>query len=115
MSFGIFTPTLGVLEEEKVMSERIFKTLKKEHFERLLPRMSIGQHALVMNVWESMTTNGEDVRLMIDYMFILPLCYFHTYSILIDLYEMTMLRLNQVCQFTHFSVPVSGTINYNNL
>ena len=49
---GAHKDTLSVLENENVVSLSIFKALRDEHFGRLLPRMTVGQHVLLLNAWE---------------------------------------------------------------
>ena len=46
--------TIGVLEEEMVRTMETFILLKEEHFERLLPRLKVGQHAQLLKLWEEM-------------------------------------------------------------
>ena len=56
---GAHKDTLSVLEKENVFSLSIFKALRDEHFGRLLPKMTVGQHVLLLNAW-------EDVNIMPD-------------------------------------------------
>ena len=44
--------TIEILEKEMVLSKEIFCVLKEEHFERLLPHVKVGQHALLLKLWE---------------------------------------------------------------
>ena len=55
LSSGVVSETVNSLEEEKILSVKIFKALREEHFERLLPKLSIGQHALLLKIWGDTT------------------------------------------------------------
>ena len=50
-STGISQDTAEVLEEEGVLSLTIFTTLR-EHFDKLLPKIKVGQQALLMKLWD---------------------------------------------------------------
>ena len=52
---GLSEAVIAVLEEEVVVTFVIFQSLREEHFERLLPRLKAGQHALLLKMWESMS------------------------------------------------------------
>ena len=52
---GLSEAVIAVLEEEVVVTFVIFQSLREEHFERLLPRLKVGQHALLLKIWESMS------------------------------------------------------------
>ena len=52
---GLSEAAIAVLEEEVVITFVIFQSLREEHFERLLPRMKVGQHALLLKMWEGMS------------------------------------------------------------
>ena len=45
--------TKKVLLEEGIVSKTIFLSLREEHFERLLPKLKVGQHALLLKIWDS--------------------------------------------------------------
>ena len=55
---GVVTDSLIVLEEERVTTLKVFKSLREEHFARLLPKMSVGQHALLVKTWEDICDDG---------------------------------------------------------
>ena len=44
---GITKKTIDVLMEEEIVSLDIFAALKEQHFQLLLPKLRVGQHALV--------------------------------------------------------------------
>lgn len=44
---GISEESIGILVTEEVVTLEIFSTLKEEHFQRLLPKMKVGQHAMI--------------------------------------------------------------------
>ena len=50
---GITDTTQVVLEEESVFNMSVFLSLREEHFERLLPKLKVGQHATLMKAWET--------------------------------------------------------------
>ena len=47
---GLLTETVTKLEDVTTME--IFKSLRAEHFTKLLPKLSVGQHALLLTTWE---------------------------------------------------------------
>ena len=49
---GITEDTLSVLLDEAVISLSIFHSLREEHFEKLLPQMKVGQHVLLLKIWD---------------------------------------------------------------
>ena len=51
-SSGISEDSISVLEEEGVVSLAILTSLREEHFEKLLPNLKVGQHALIMKIWD---------------------------------------------------------------
>ena len=56
--------TVKVMEEEGVVSLAIFSSLREEHFEKLLPKLTVGQHAMVLRLWDrqnSCNWRGHDV------------------------------------------------------
>ncbi len=59
---GVNDEAISVLEEELVVSSAIFSSLRDEHFEKLIPKLKVGQHALLLKVWESYNSSPE-VRL----------------------------------------------------
>ena len=44
--------TIEVLEGEEVFSFTTFSSLREQHFDMLSKKISIGQHALLMKIWE---------------------------------------------------------------
>ena len=54
MNIGIDEGTIEILQEEMVMTMDIFIVLKEEHFERLLPKVKVGQHAQLLKLWEDL-------------------------------------------------------------
>ena len=50
---GVNDSVISVLEDELVVTSVIFSSLRGEHFEKLLPRVKVGQHALLLKVQES--------------------------------------------------------------
>ena len=38
--------------EEGVVSLAIFSSLREEHFEKLLPKLRVGQHAMLLRLWD---------------------------------------------------------------
>lgn len=52
ISSGITEDSLSVLEDEGIVSLAILTSLREEHFEKLLPNLKVGQHALMMKIWD---------------------------------------------------------------
>ena len=57
-SSGILRSTLDVLIQERMSSNTIFKSLSPQHFDVLLPKMSVGQHALLL--WNTRGNTERD-------------------------------------------------------
>ena len=56
--------TVKVMEEEGVVSLAIFSSLWEEHFEKLLPKLRVGQHAMLLRLWDrqnSCNWRGHDM------------------------------------------------------
>ena len=51
-SANISEETCSVLEDEGIILLEVFSSLREEHFERLLPKLKVGQHALLMRLWD---------------------------------------------------------------
>ena len=51
-SAGVSEEALQVLEDEEILTLAIFSSLREEHFERLLPKLKLGQHALLLKLWD---------------------------------------------------------------
>ncbi len=66
-SSGILISTLNVLIQEQISSETIFKSLRSQHFDILLPKMSVGQHALLLTLWNT-ERDDDDVIDIISYL-----------------------------------------------
>ena len=49
---GVSEETKKVLLDEGIVSQSIFSSLREEHFERLLPKLKVGQHALLLRTWD---------------------------------------------------------------
>ena len=58
-SAGIMEGVVSVLEEELILSSTIFYSLREEHFEKLLPRLKVGQRALLLRLWDSSNLCAE--------------------------------------------------------
>ena len=58
---GIQENSITVLEEESVLSMGVFLSLREEHFEKLLPKLTAGEHATLLKLWDAkhMSTSGE--------------------------------------------------------
>ena len=59
-STGAHKNTLNVLENENVLFLSIFKALREEHFGRLPPKMSVGQHVLLLKAQEEILCGEDD-------------------------------------------------------
>lgn len=54
LSHGVSSHSINCLEEEGIISEAIFLSLKEEHIMKLLDRsatLKIGQHAILLETW----------------------------------------------------------------
>lgn len=51
-SGGVGASTLEVLRQEEVLCQSTFVLLHEEHFQRLLAKLTIGQHAVLTSLWQ---------------------------------------------------------------
>ena len=47
---GLSEEAVAVLTQEEIISLEVFHALKQEHFTRLLPKLKVGQHALLLKL-----------------------------------------------------------------
>ena len=59
---GVTEETKKVLVDEGIVSKSIFSSLREEHFERLLPKLKVGQHALLLKIWDHSSNWRSRVR-----------------------------------------------------
>ena len=50
---GMGDGTMSVLAEECVLTMDVFLRLREEHFEKLLPMLTVGDHACLLQLWET--------------------------------------------------------------
>ena len=50
---GITQETILILEDELILSKEIFMSLKEEHFTKLLPKLKVGQHVCLKQLWDT--------------------------------------------------------------
>ena len=50
-SNNITEGTQQVLREELINTRTLFGSLEKQHFDKLLPKLKVGQHALLLQLW----------------------------------------------------------------
>ena len=50
---GVEPGCLAILEEENILNFTIFTSLREEHFEKLLPLLKVGEHAMLLKLWET--------------------------------------------------------------
>jgi hypothetical protein len=50
---GVSDATKKVLIEQGIVSKSVFSSLREEHFERLLPKLTLGRHALLLKLWDT--------------------------------------------------------------
>ena len=52
---------IGVLEEELVLTSVVFGSLREEHFEKLLSKLKVGEHASLLLLWENSAVREAEV------------------------------------------------------
>ena len=57
---GLTECSVAIVANEMISDESIFVMLQREHLDRLLPLMKVGQHAQLLMIWEQM----KDERLV---------------------------------------------------
>lgn len=55
---GIIDATIAVLESEMITSLDIFYSLGDSHFQQILPKLKIGQHVLLLNIWHDVISHS---------------------------------------------------------
>ena len=63
---------IAVLEEELVLNSVVFSCLREEHFERLLPKLRVGDHAALLRIWDKSSVQEAEVHV--------SWCFFYSYS-----------------------------------
>ena len=58
---GVSEAAIAVLEEELVLNSVVFSCLREEHFERLLPKLKVGDHAALLKVWDKSSVQEAEV------------------------------------------------------
>ena len=58
---GISDAAISVLEEELILTSVVFGSLREEHFEKLLPKMKVGEHAALLKLWDTSTVRETEV------------------------------------------------------
>ena len=53
ISEGVTAETIEELVKEEIVTTDIFLSLKDQHFTRLLPNLTVGQHALIVKLHSS--------------------------------------------------------------
>ena len=53
ISEGVTSETIEALVKEEILTVDIFLSLKEQHFTRLLPSLTVGQHALLLKLHSS--------------------------------------------------------------
>ncbi len=51
---GLTDETISVIKDEMILTIDIFKSLEREHFSQLLPKLKVGQHSLLVQLWMSL-------------------------------------------------------------
>ena len=57
---GLTECSVAIVANEMITDESVFVMLQREHLDRLLPLMKVGQHAQLLKIWEQM----KDERLV---------------------------------------------------
>lgn len=50
---GLGEAALSILVNESVLNMDVFKRLREEHIEKLLPKLTVGDHAIFWQLWET--------------------------------------------------------------
>ena len=50
----VSSETIVVLKSQDIKNKSVFLSLREEHFASLLPKVKIGEHAILLNWWESL-------------------------------------------------------------
>lgn len=56
---GIGESSIPTLEEESVLTMSVFVSLREEHFEKLLPKLKVGEHATLLKLWDTKLTSAS--------------------------------------------------------
>ena len=58
---GLGENTLSILAEEAVFSMDVFLHLREEHFEKLLLKLAVGDHAILLQLWDTKGNVSHEV------------------------------------------------------
>ena len=58
---GISEAAISVLEEELFLTSVVFGSLREEHFDKLLPKMKVGEHVALLKLWDISTLRETEV------------------------------------------------------
>ena len=56
---GVGEAGITVLEEESVLNMSVVVSLREEHFEKLLLKLKVGEHATLLKLWDTKLTNAS--------------------------------------------------------
>ena len=52
---GVNSSTIDILESEMIVTKEIFFSLGDSHFQHILPKLKVGQLALLLNIWQKVS------------------------------------------------------------
>ena len=58
---GLGENALSILADEAVVSMDVFQRLREEHFEKLLPKLAVGDHAILLQLWDTKANYSQAV------------------------------------------------------
>ena len=58
---GISEAAISVQEEELFLTSVVFGSLREEHFDKLLPKMKVGEHVALLKLWDISTLRETEV------------------------------------------------------
>ena len=56
---GVGESSIATLEEESVLTMGVFVSLREEQFEKLLPKLKVGEHATLLKFWDAKLTSSS--------------------------------------------------------
>ena len=58
---GLGEGALSILSDEAVFTMDVFQRLREEHFEKLLPKLTVGDHAILLQLRDTKTSMSQEV------------------------------------------------------
>ena len=56
---GVTDATMNILVNEEITTTHVMGALEEQHLDQLLPKLPVGQHAVIKHVWKNQIPTGR--------------------------------------------------------